>query len=145
MGTTLAITFSLKISSWTLNYELDNCIASGQTFTNIFRAFKRSEKNVKIRINTLKHFLYEGWPIRRRWEQRKMRKYTTWLWSRRREWKVLRNQVTSYCHVVQWKYLKYILPLGNTNYSTNTGGFVGIDQLTSWVVSWKTFFKNFIL
>ena len=56
--------------------------------------FSRLDKNVKISIEHLLRSLYLGWPIRRRWEQRKMREYMTWRWNRKRKWKKPKNQVS---------------------------------------------------
>ena len=59
--------------------------------------FSRLEKNVKISIIIIFYVLYFyilGWPIRRRLEQKKRRKYMTWLWNRKRKWKKPKNQVS---------------------------------------------------
>ena len=68
----------------------------GQTFTNnygVFLQIRKECKKISI-ITPSMFFIFLDWPIRRRWEQRKMRKYMTWLWNRKREWKKPKNQVS---------------------------------------------------
>ena len=61
-----------------------------------------------------------------------MQRFWTWQWKRRGKWRKLKSQVLIGRTHVWFPMIKYELSLiGSNSYSYNSGGFVGVNQLTS--------------
>ena len=61
-----------------------------------------------------------------------MQRFWTWQWKRRGKWRKLKSRVLIGRSKIVPTEIKYQLPLiGSNSYSYNSGGFVGVNQLTS--------------
>ena len=70
--------------------------------------------------------------MRRSWEHKRMQRFWTWQWKRRGKWRKLKSRVLIGKTIMVATMIRYELPLiGSNSYSYNSGGFVGVNQLTS--------------